>query len=138
MGVNVLTQRDCGEACRKQGYLGYVLNFSATPKSKPPFCGHAPDRLECEQYKPCQDGINDLENGSAGPQIFLTMPGKFTNDVCDKRSDNTFNCHHKPKKDETGLLIVTACPQGDAPTSARCSSRRFDVQEHGFSEVPNR
>src|SRR5687768_9094410 len=36
-------------------YLGYRYNFDATPKSKRPFCAHAPGRQECEQWKPCQD-----------------------------------------------------------------------------------
>lgn len=135
VGINILTARDCGEKCKRDGYLGYVMNFSATPKSKPPYCGHQPERLECEQWTPCQEGINDLENASAGPGIFITMPGKFTNDVCDKRSDNTFNCHHKPKANETGLLTVTACPRGIFPGDPRCSSRTFDVQAEGYREV---
>lgn len=135
VGINILTSRDCGEKCKRDGYLGYVLNFSATPKSKPPYCGHQPDRLECEQWHYCMDGAFDLENPEAGPGIFLTMPGKFTNDVCDKRSDNTFNCHHKPKANETGRLTVTACPHGVRPGDARCSSRVFDVQADGAREV---
>ena len=105
-------------------YLGWRYNFSATPHSKPPFCGHAPG-IRCEQWKPLGGGCQDPE----GPDFYMTLPGKWKNEPCDKQSTNPWNCHHKPKADETGPTTVCAVPRGAAPTDPRGRCVTVDVQK---------
>jgi hypothetical protein len=109
-------------------YLGYRYNFDATPRSKPPFCGHATGRRECEQWKPCQD--------PRGADFYMTLPGHFTNDRCDAHSNDPFWCHHKPegargqsgKGAQVGPTTVRAVPPGEPADSARGDSVTVDVR----------
>jgi hypothetical protein len=89
-------------------------NFDATPHSQPPFCPHAPGNLKCEQLAACQD--------PAGPDFYMTLPGMFTNAVCDKFSNNPYKCHHVPERGQGGPTTVCAVPAGAPPDSraGRC------------------
>lgn len=124
-GGSMLAPRDCGQACRRQGYLGYVVNYTATPLcvEGSPGCVCDPARNRCEVPKACQD--------PRGATTYLTLPGKFTNDICDERSDNPFNCHHKPKADETGLTEFRSCPWHSDPSDSRCVSKFIDIRPSG-------
>lgn len=90
-------------------YIGVRINYDATPHSLPPYC--PPDRAQCEQDKRCQDPL--------GPDFYLTLPGVFENDVCDKSSGNNYKCHHKPKVGEEGATRVCVVPRGAAPDDPR-------------------
>lgn len=119
IGISELSRRSCGQ-CIKDGYLGIIITASATPKSVPPFCGHAPGRLQCEQWRPCQDGASDQTDPNLGPDLLMTLPGHWTDARCDKRSDNNYLCHHKPLVSETGVMTFKACPRGASPNDPRC------------------
>lgn len=94
-------------------YLGWRYNFDATPHSKgAAFCAfHRPDQQQCDQLEACQD--------PRGPDFYMTLPGRWTNERCDKNSGNAYQCHHKPKADEVGPTTVCAVPAGDSPNSPR-------------------
>jgi hypothetical protein len=124
MGGSMLAPRTCAPGCLKDGYLGYVVNWTATPlvdgRTFVCYDGEGNRRARCEQPKSCQD--------PRGASIYITLPGKFENDECDARSDNPYNCHHKPKSDETGVTTFTSCPHGAPPTDSRCVSKKVDVR----------
>ena len=101
-------------------YLGKRYNFDATPHSRKPYCGHAPDRLQCEQWKGCQN--------PEGPDFYITLPGHFVNDRCDRSTVNAYQCHHKPLKNETGATTVCAVPAGEPPSSPRGRCTTVDVR----------
>jgi hypothetical protein len=120
VGVSLHNVRPTSGQAIKQGYLGKVYVMNATPKSRPPYCPHQPDRNECEQLLCAQD--------KRGASIYMTLPGKWTNERCDAQSDNAWLCHHKPLKSETGKTTFTACPFGASPSDARCSSVVVDIR----------
>ena len=123
VGIQEHARRSCGQ-CVRDGYLGIIITASATPKSVPPYCGHASDRRECEQWRPCQDGYTDWTNPNLGPDLLMTLPGHWTDARCDKRSDNNYLCHHRPRKEETGTMTFKACPRGASPSDPRCGVSR--------------
>lgn len=128
VGIQEHARRSCGQ-CVKDGYLGVIITASATPKSAAPYCGHASDRRECEQWRPCQDGYTDWTNPNLGPDLLMTLPGHWTDARCDKRSDNNYLCHHKPRREEVGVMTFKACPRGARPDDQRCGvSRPVRVQ----------
>lgn len=84
-------------------YLGKRYNFDFTPHSNKPFCGWKdtqPDANKCEQYPGCQD--------DDGPEITMSLDGGWQNEKCDKNSGNNYQCHHKPKANETGRTVLKA------------------------------
>lgn len=126
MGGSMLAPRDCGQKCREQGYLGYVLNWTCTP-----LCDGRRDdcvcfneagarRDRCEIPKQFQD--------PAGATIWITLPGVFGPDLMDERSDNKFNGHHKPKANETGVTEVRCVPPGTSSADPRGVSRFVDIR----------
>lgn len=123
VGGSMLQPRDCGEACRRQGYLGYVVNYTSTELVSARDYPCPGGRQRCEMPVACQNPL--------GADIYISLPGHFTNDICDARSDNPFNCHHKPKANETGVTTFTSCPKGAPPTDPRCVSNRIDVRPDG-------
>lgn len=131
VGGMFLTAVDCGN-CRKQGYLGVRVNYTATElcKEGDPGCVCDPARNRCEMPRQCQN--------PNGADTFITLAGHFTNDECDRNSDNYFNCHHKPKKDETGVTLFTSTPWQEPknPWDPRGVTNCVDVQEHGTKQIP--
>lgn len=119
-GISELSRRACSGNCQRDGYLGIIVTVSATPKSRKPYCPHAADRQECEQWRPCQDGFTDWQNPTLGPDLLMTLPGHWTDARVDKRSDNNHLGHHKPKANETGIMTFKACPRGAPPSDPRC------------------
>lgn len=118
-----MTVVDCGEPCRRQGYLGIRINVHATPHSVAPYCEHMPGFplvQRCEQDRRCQD--------PRGVDFYITLPGKFQNNLCDSRSSDPYWCHHKPKRDETGPTMFCAVPKGDSPDSSRGTCFVYTVQ----------
>lgn len=113
-GIAELSRRPCSGNCQKDGYLGYVINFSGTPHSVRPYCPN--DQIKCEQDKRCQN--------ESGLDIYMMLPGIFDWSICNPRSDNPYNCSHKPKKHETGHMLVCATPKGASHEDprARCIS----------------
>lgn len=101
-------------------YLGWRYNVDGTPKSTRPYCGHVGDRFQCEQWAPCQD--------PEGPDFYMTLPGHWKNERCDKFSNNNYYCHHKPKADEVGPTTFCAVPRGDPPDSSRGRCVTVDVR----------
>jgi YD repeat-containing protein len=143
VGGSLLAPRDCGESCRKQGYLGYVVNYTATElcEEGKPGCVCDPARNRCERPKECQDprGATVYITHGGFDQLGRFQPsGKFTNDLCDERSDNPFNCHHKPKADETGITEFRSCPWNDPLKwdHPACVANYVDVQKSGPKMVP--
>jgi hypothetical protein len=133
MGNSWLAPRDCGPACIKQGYLGYVVNRTATP-----LCDGRRD--DCVCYDEQGNRRNRCEIPKAlqdprGADIYITLPGVFGPDLCDARSDNPYNCHHKPKANETGVTEFRSVPKGAPVNDSRGVSRYVDVQPGGPREV---
>lgn len=125
VGGSMLQPRYCAPGCVKDGYLGYVVNWTGTPliSSDTGLC--APGRNRCEMPKACQD--------PRGVYTWLYMPGVFGLGICDERSDNPFNCHHKPRANEVGVTYFVSCPWGVMPPEppARhplCTIQRVDVR----------
>ena len=75
----------------------------------PPYCPHAPGNAKCEQLTACQD--------PAGPDFYMTLPGVFRDEVCDKFSNNPYKCHHVPEASQKGPTTVCAVPRGAPPNS---------------------
>lgn len=119
-GIQEHSRRPCSGNCQADGYLGIVIIVSATPKSVPPYCGHAGDRRECEQWRPCQDGYADWQDASLGPALYMTLPGHWVDARVVKRSDNNHLGIHKPTASETGVMTFKACPRGARPDDPRC------------------
>jgi hypothetical protein len=107
VGGSMLQPRTCAPGCVKDGYLGYVVNWTATPLISAASGLCAPGRNRCEMPKQCQD--------PRGAYTWLYLPGVFGLGICDQRSDNFFNCHHKPKANETGRTYFISCPWGVMP-----------------------
>jgi hypothetical protein len=130
MGGSFLTARDCGQKCKDQGYLGYVVNVTSTPlcKNGTPGCSCDPARNRCEFPKELQD--------SRGSTVYLSLPGKFSHDLADERSDNPYNHQHKPKADETGVTEFLHCVYHEPWTDGRCTPKCMDIQKSGPREVP--
>lgn len=116
-------------------YLGIRINASVTPHIGKPYCEHScydeegnyalsNCRNNCEQLKGCQD--------PNGAPIYITLPGHFTNDICDEQSHNKWNCHHKPKKNETGPTTFIAYPTGMTPDSAKAFCGTPHPKKPGF------
>jgi hypothetical protein len=122
----MLTTRPCSGNCKKDGYLGYIINMSATPKDRPPRCWTT-GRLECEQWKGCQD--------PAGVEFRMSLAGGWQNEECDRRSDNPYNCHHKPRVEDQGVTTFETCKRGDPPGSPSCSTTTVHVGPNGATEV---
>jgi hypothetical protein len=131
-GGSFLSAVDCGKKCRDQGYLGVRVNYTATDlcKEGDPGCVCDPARNRCEMPKTCQN--------PNGADIFITLAGHFENDECDRNSDNFFNCHHKPKANETGVTLFTSTPWQNPkdPWDPRAVTNCVDVQEHGTRQLP--
>lgn len=130
--------RPCSGDCRKDGYLGRIINVSATPHDVPPRCGHRPEQNKCEQWPGCQYGHDDLSNSSKGPVIVMKNAAWGDRwELVDKRSDNTYNAHHKPKQGETGLTTFKACyPGWDLDNDPRCGTITINVHGDGtFTQV---
>lgn len=129
VGGMLLSAVDCGASCRRQGYLGVRVNVTATElcREGDPGCVCDPARNRCEMPRPCQN--------PRGATVYMTLLGKFTDDLCDANSDNPFNCHHKPKADEAGVTTFKYCPAGAPPNDPRCTTKCIDVREVGTREV---
>lgn len=129
VGGMFLSAVDCGPQCRKQGYLGVRVNVTATElcREGDPGCVCDPTRNRCEMPRQCQN--------PAGATTYISLPGKFEDDLCDANSDNPFNCHHKPKADEAGVTEFNYCPHAAAPDDPRCTAKCIDVREFGTREV---
>lgn len=124
VGGSMLAPRDCGANCRRQGYLGYVVNYTSTElRASTPENPCPGGRPRCEMPRECQNPL--------GADIFISLPGHFTNDLCDARSDNPFNCHHKPLASETGVTEFRSCPKNTGPGDARCVSNFIDIRPSG-------
>lgn len=129
VGGSFLTAVDCGN-CRKQGYLGWRVNYTATELCEEgvPGCVCDPARNRCERPKACQN--------PEGADIRLTLAGHFTNDLCDANSDNPSNCHHKPKANETGVTLFTSMPKGATDYySAQTVTNCVDVQAGSVKQL---
>lgn len=73
-----------------------------------------PGATRCEQLKACQDPL--------GPDFYMTLPGVFKDNVCDKFSSNPYKCHHVPEAGQYGPTTFCAVPRGaklDSP-KGRC------------------
>lgn len=70
-----------------------------------------------------------------GADIYLTLDGHFTNDICDQNSDNFFNCHHKPKANEAGVTLFSSVPKGADPFDQRGVTNCVDVKEFGTKQL---
>lgn len=129
VGGSFLTARDCGQKCRDQGYLGYVVNVTSTElcQNGTPNCACDPARNRCETPKACQD--------PRGSTVYLSLPGKFSHDLADERSDNPWNHQTKPKADETGITEFLHCPWHAPWTDPRCTPKCMDIQPAGPREV---
>lgn len=94
-------------------YIGFRYNYDATPHSRgEEYCQyHRPGQQQCDQLAACQDPL--------GPDFYMSLPGKYVNERCDKNTGNPYQCHDKPKADETGPHTVCAVPRGDPPNSPR-------------------
>lgn len=101
-------------------YIGIRINVSATPHVNKPYCEQScydeegtyalsNCRNTCEQLKGCQD--------QDGTPIYMTLPGKFENEICDEQSHNKWNCHHKPEIGQTGPTTFIPYPRGAQPGS---------------------
>jgi hypothetical protein len=130
VGGSFLTARDCGQKCRDQGYLGYVVNVTSTElcQNGTPGCSCDPARNRCETPKTCQD--------PRGSTVYLSLPGHFSHDLADERSDNPWNHQHKPKAAETGVTEFLHCPFHAPWTDGRCTPKCMDIQKAGPREVP--
>jgi hypothetical protein len=130
MGGSFLTARDCGKKCIDQGYLGYVVNVTSTPLclNGSPGCSCDPARNRCEFPKELQD--------PRGSTVYLSLPGKFSHDLADERSDNPYNHQHKPKANETGVTEFLHCVYHAPWTDGRCTPKCMDIQKSGPREVP--
>jgi hypothetical protein len=137
MGNSWLAPRDCGN-CRREGYLGYVVNRTATPlcdgRNDDCVCfdEHGSRRNRCEIPKAQQD--------PRGADIWIRLPGVFGSgpggyDICDARSENPYNCGHKPKVNETGRTEFRSCPKDSGPGDGRCVTRYVDVNPNGPVDV---
>lgn len=100
-------------------YIGIRINVSATPHVQKPYCEHtcydeqgnyalSNCRNTCEQLKGCQD--------QEGVPIYMTLPGKFKDEICDEQSANKWNCHHKPEIGQTGPTTFIPYPKGLHPS----------------------
>jgi hypothetical protein len=136
MGGSMLAPRNCAPGCVKDGYLGYVINWTATPLVSGDlvacFDEHGNRRRRCEMPKQDQD--------PRGAYTWLYLPGVFDLGICDQRSDNYYNCHHKPKANETGVTYFISCPFGVQPPippseHPLCSIHRVDVRPDGPREI---
>jgi hypothetical protein len=129
VGGSFLTARDCGPACIKNGYLGYVVNVTSTElcKNGEPGCSCDPSRQRCETPKTCQSPL--------GSTVYLSLPGHFSHDLADERSDNAWNHQHKAKANETGVTEFLHCPLHAPWTDARCTPKCMDIQKGGPREV---
>jgi hypothetical protein len=132
VGGSFLTARDCGKKCVDQGYLGYVVNVTSTElcQNGTPGCSCDPARNRCETPKTCQD--------PRGSTVYLSLPGHFSHDLADERSDNPWNHQHKPKAAETGVTEFLHCPFHAPWTDGRCTPKCMDIQKAGPREVPCR
>lgn len=120
VGINVLTQRKCAGRDAPPDCTLTVLN--ATEKSRKPFCPHAPDRLECEAWRPCQQPA--IVNGNSGVQMLIASPawGDTFGD-CDKQTTEgsfpdprlNFLCHDRAEN-RPGVTRYKACE----PDGSRC------------------
>jgi hypothetical protein len=131
VGGMFLSAVDCGQACRRQGYLGVRVNYTATERCREgePGCVCDPGRNFCEMPRQCQN--------PNGADIFITLQGKFTNDECDRNSDNFFNCHTKAKADEAGVTLFTSTPWQEPknPWDPRGVTNCVDIQEFGTKQL---
>jgi hypothetical protein len=108
-------------------WLGWRYNFDGTPHTKKLICQDRPGEAT-EQRKDCQN--------PAGPDFYMTLPGHFEDDPCDRFSQQPYWCHHKPegpkgasgKGAQVGPTTVTAVPSGDSPHSSRGRSVTVNVQ----------
>jgi hypothetical protein len=128
----MLQPRTCAPGCQRDGYLGYVINWTATEliSANTGLC--PPGRNRCEMPRACQD--------PRGAYTWLYLPGVFDMGICDQRSDNFFNCHHKPKAHETGLTYFISCPWGVEPprppaSNPLCTIHVVDVRPDRPVEV---
>lgn len=122
VGGMFLSAVDCGN-CRRQGYLGWRVNYTSTElcREGDPGCVCDPARDRCEMPRSCQN--------PEGADIRITLASKFTNDLCDANSDNAFNCHHKPKADEAGITLFTSMPKGETDFySSRTVTNCVEIQ----------
>lgn len=99
-------------------WLGKRYNYDATPHTKKPLCQHRPGEAT-EQRKDCQN--------PNGPDFYISLPGHYENDPCDKFSFEPYWCHDKPegpngasgKGAQVGTHKTCAVPEGDPPNSKR-------------------
>jgi hypothetical protein len=124
---------DCGK-CREQGFVGYRMNHTGTPlrASTPdnpcPLSSQGEPRLRCEMPKECQD--------PRGATIYMSLDGGWQNGLCEPKSENPFNCGHKPTPADLGVTTFWACPPGAPPDHPQCGARkRFDVRPEGPREI---
>lgn len=97
-------------------WLGKRYNYDGTPHTKKLICQDRPGEAT-EQRKDCQ----------VPPDFYISLPGHYKNDPCDKFSFQEFWCHDKPegpcggsgKGAQHGAHVTCAVPKGDAPDSGR-------------------
>lgn len=130
VGGMFLTAVSCGQQCVNQGYLGWRVNYTSTELCREGDVGCVcdPARDRCEMPRACQN--------PEGADIRITLDGHFENDLCDANSDNPFNCHHKPKANETGVTLFTSMPKGatdfyGAQTVTNC----VDIQQGNVRQL---
>jgi hypothetical protein len=129
VGGMFLTAIDCGKKCRDEGYLGVRVNYTATElcREGDPGCVCDPARNRCEMPKQCQNPL--------GSDIYLTLAGHFTDDLCDANSDNPANCHHKPKANEAGVTLFISSPKRAGAWDPRATTNCVDVRENGTKQL---
>jgi len=120
VGISVLTQRKCTGKDAPADCTLTVLN--ATEKSVKPYCPHAPDRLQCETWRPCQQP--SVVNGNGGIKMLISSPawGNVFGD-CDKQTTEgtfpdprlNFLCHDRAEN-RGGETRAQACE----PDGSKC------------------
>jgi hypothetical protein len=140
VGIHVAGQVPCaqGTVCRR-------VTLWATPKSVPPYCPHAADRRECEQWRPCQlpqfiDYVGEGENPGGGILMQIKHPdwgnvwGRLDKQTCDPRHDacppgmanpvHNYNGHDKAV-DRSGETSARAC----LPDATKCSQTSYRTDQ---------
>lgn len=108
-------------------FLNRRYNYDATPHTLKLLCQDRPGKAT-EQRKDCQN--------PHGPDFYMTLAGHYTNDPCDKFSQQAFWCHDHPegrcgvsgKGAQVGKHVVCAVPEGDDPESGRGRCVTVNVQ----------
>jgi hypothetical protein len=139
MGVARLSTRPAPN-CTKQTppCYGVVFNYTATPKSRAPYCEHVPGRVECEMaYSRMQTTPGAayaelwMRHPSWGntwePMDHATHPGPDGKLGTSDDYPHPYNGHDKPYRGQTGRKEIAACPTGVRPDSADPMAKKCSV-----------